>query len=386
MPIPLFDLTRQNNAIMDELLAASARVLQSGQFILGDEIASLETEAAQALSAPQSLTVSSGTDALLLALLTAGIGPDDEVIVPDFTFFATAGCVARTGARPVFADICPLTYNLLPESVEERITERTRAIIPVHLFGQSADMTALTRIAEKHDLVVIEDCAQSIGAKHHGAVNGTIGDYGAISFFPTKNLGGFGDGGLVLAKDEEDHARAKVLRVHGMEPKYYHPMVGGNFRMDALQAALLRVKIPLLDQYNQSRRANAAFYLESLSKHENVWAPAATTLLAPPAGTRLITPLILPHNETTWNQFTVRIPGEDQRDSFRAHLQAAGIGTEIYYPLPLSQQECFENFAPHHCPNAATVAKECVSIPIFPELTKDELSQVADSISTWLNG
>ncbi len=385
MTIPLFDLTRQNNAIMDELLATSARVLRSGQFILGEEITSLEAEAAAVLEAPASLSVSSGTDAILLALMTAGIGPGDEVIVPDFTFFATAGCVARTGARPVFADICPFSYNLCPESVEDRITERTRAIIPVHLFGQSADMTRLMPIAQKHGITVIEDCAQSIGATHHGKVTGTIGDYGAISFFPTKNLGGFGDGGLVLAADSDDMALAKILRVHGMEPKYFHPAIGANFRMDALQAALLRIKIPLLQEYNANRRTNAATYLEALATSDHAWQPVEEKSPSIPEGARLTTPLIFSHNETTWNQFTVRIPGENQRESFRTHLQTAGIGSEIYYPLPLSQQECFAPFAPHSCPNAAQVASECVSIPIFPELTEAELAQVADAILSWLD-
>jgi len=384
MAVPLFDLTRQNNALMDELLSVSERVLRSGRFVMGDEITHLEHEAAQLLEADASLAVSSGTDAILLALMAAGVGPGDEVILPDFTFFSTAGCVARTGAQPVFVDICPFSYNLLPEAVEEAITDKTRAILPVHLFGQSADMSAIMKIAQAHHLMVIEDCAQSIGAKHRGQQTGTIGDYGAISFFPTKNLGAFGDGGLVLAKDAGEFSRAKIMRVHGMEPKYYHPAIGGNFRMDTLQAALLRVKLPHLASYNENRRANAAFYLNSLADLDGVWSPDENEMDPPKEAARIITPLVFAHNEVTWNQFTVRIPGEGRREDFRAHLQKDGIGTEIYYPLPLSQQECFSHLPQSTCPNAAEVAGDCVSLPIFPELTDSERHQVVDSIQSWL--
>ncbi|MBC2604281.1 DegT/DnrJ/EryC1/StrS family aminotransferase [Puniceicoccus vermicola] len=385
MSIPLFDLTRQNDALMDELLATAERVLRSGRYIMGDEIDGLEAEAAQALGSVNSLAVSSGTDAILLALMAAGIGPGDEVILPDFTFFATGGCVARTGARPVFVDVCPYSYNLLPEAVEAAITEKTRAIIPVHLFGQSADMSRLMPIAQKHGLRVIEDCAQSIGAKHHGDYVGSIGDYGAISFFPTKNLGGFGDGGLVLASDPIDFGRAKIMRVHGMEPKYYHPETGGNFRMDAIQAALLRIKLPHLSSYNAGRQANAEYYLKTFGENPQVFSPTEDTATATQPEARLILPLTYSHNEVTWNQFTVRIPGEGARESFRNHLQEHEIGTEIYYPLPLSQQKCFERYSPDACPTAAMVADECVSLPIFPELTSDEREKVAEAVLSWLN-
>ena len=351
MGVPLFDLTRQNNALMEDLLAASERVIRSGRFILGEEVSALEAEAAALHGAPGAVAVSSGTDALLLTLMACGIGPGDEVIVPDFTFFATAGCVARLGATPVFADICPLCFNVLPESVEERITPRTRAVVPVHLFGQPADMTALRHLAATHGLRVIEDCAQSIGAKHRGETTGTLGDFGAISFFPTKNLGGFGDGGLLLARSEEDLRRAEILRVHGMEPKYFHPMIGGNFRMDALQAAMLRVKLPHLDAYNRARRANAAFYLSTLGEHPSVGVPSCAgdgcprekgcAAVGPEAGARIVLPFAYPHNEVTWNQFTIRVPGGGRRNAFREHLAARGIGSEIYYPVPLSGQECF---------------------------------------------
>ncbi|MGE9290675.1 MAG: DegT/DnrJ/EryC1/StrS family aminotransferase [Puniceicoccales bacterium] len=386
MSIPLFDLTRQNDALMDELLATSERVLRSGRFIMGDEITGLEAEAASAMGTNDSIAVSSGTDAILLSLMAAGIGPGDEVILPDFTFFATGGCVARTGARPVFVDICPYSYNLLPEAVEAAITEKTRAIIPVHLFGQAADMSRLRPLAQKHDLIIVEDCAQSIGARHHGQCVGSIGDYGAISFFPTKNLGGFGDGGLVLASNTKDFERARIMRVHGMEPKYYHPEIGGNFRMDALQAALLRIKLPHLEEYNAGRRTNAEYYLQRFAENEKVWTPRETESLSPQPEARLITPLIYSHNEVTWNQFTVRIPGEGNRADFREHLQKSGIGTEIYYPLPLSQQECFADYHPSTCPNAAQVANECVSLPVFPELTSDERQTVADAVVSWLEG
>ena len=385
MPVPLFDLTRQNDALMAELLATSERVLRSGRYIMGEEITALEEEAAKTLGAPQSLAVSSGTDAILLALMAAGIGPGDEVIVPDFTFFSTGGCVARTGARPIFADICPYSYNILPEAIEAAVTHRTRAIIPVHLFGQSAEMDSILPIARKHNLAVIEDCAQSIGAKHRGACTGTMGDYGAISFFPTKNLGAFGDGGLLLATQTDDFHRAEIMRVHGMEPKYYHPAIGGNFRMDALQAALLRVKLPHLGSYNLHRQQNAEFYLKAFGEAGQVWSPtAADASSSPPDEARLILPLIHSHNEVTWNQFTVRIPGAGQRENFREHLHRAGIGTEIYYPLPLSQQECFSTSSQAYCPNAAAVASECVSLPIFPELTGAERQEVAEAVLSWL--
>ncbi len=414
MGVPLFDLTRQNNALMADLLAASERVIRSGRFILGEEVSALESEAAALHGAGGAVAVSSGTDALLLALMACGIGPGDEVIVPDFTFFATAGCVARLGAKPVFADICPFCFNVLPESVEERISERTRAILPVHLFGQPADMTAIGNLAASHGLRVIEDGAQSIGAKHCGETVGTIGDFGAISFFPTKNLGGFGDGGLLLARSEEDLRRAEILRVHGMEPKYFHPMIGGNFRMDALQAAMLRVKLPHLGTYNRTRRANAAFYLSALGEHPAVAVPSCEDGGCPRLncrrrgaddGARIILPHAYPRNEVTWNQFTVRVPGEGRRDAFRKHLAARGIGSEIYYPLPLSRQKCFAGGdhrappssrvggtapreagadAPAGCPNARRVADECVSLPVFPELSEEERGAVAAAVLDWL--
>ncbi len=398
MDVPLFDLTRQNNALMEELLAASERVIRSGRFILGGEVLALEAETARFHGAGGAVAVSSGTDALLLALMACGIGPGDEVIVPDFTFFATAGCVARLGARPVFADVCPFCFNVLPESVEARITGRTRAVVPVHLFGQPADMGAIRNLAAERGLRIIEDCAQAIGAKHRGEAVGTIGDFGAISFFPTKNLGGFGDGGLLLARSREDLRRAEILRVHGMEPKYFHPMIGGNFRMDALQAAMLRVKLPHLEAYNRARRANAAFYIAALGEHPAVGVPSCGNGACPrggrPAdGARIILPHAYPHNEVTWNQFTVRVPGAGRRDAFREHLAARGIGSEIYYPVPLSRQECFRNGADAApaptgggggCPNARMVAGECVSLPVFPELAEEERAAVVDAVFDWL--
>lgn len=396
MPVPLLDLKRQNDALMPELLRTAEAVLRSGQFILGSEVAALEEEAAAALGAGRALAVSSGTDALLIALMAAGIGPGDEVVVPDFTFFATAGCVARVGARPVFADVCPCCFQMRPESFAERIGPRTKAVIPVHLFGQAADLTGILSVAEEHGLTVIEDCAQAIGARHRGQTVGTIGHYGAVSFFPTKNLGGFGDGGLLLAREAEDFERARILRVHGMEPKYHHPLIGGNFRMDALQAALLRVKLPRLDAYNAARRAHAAFYRETLSRHPAAELPAPAEgcggSCACPAGgpdepmdARLILPYAYPHNEVTWNQFTVRVTGPGRRDAFRAFLAERGIGSEIYYPVPLSAQECFQGFDPDPCPAAARVAAECVSLPVFPELTEAEREEVAAAALAWLD-
>ncbi len=396
MPVPLLDLTRQNEPLLPELLAKTEEVLRSGRYILGEEVSSLEVEAASALEAERSLAVSSGTDALLLALMAAGIGPGDEVIVPDFTFFATAGCVARVGARPVFADICPCCYLIRPESIRERITPKTKAIVPVHLFGQAADMSRIMGIAEEHGLTVIEDCAQSIGARHKGKTVGTLGHYGAISFFPTKNLGGFGDGGLLLSRDSGDFDRAKILRVHGMEPKYHHPMIGGNFRMDALQAALLRIKLPHLESYNRGRANHAAFYLREISAHPGTALPAPSGRECgdscpcpcdePPGDARILLPFAYSHNSVTWNQFTLRIRGTGRRDAFRTFLSERGIGNEIYYPVALSDQECFRSYDPAPCPGARRVADECVSIPVFPELREDERSKVAKTILEWLEG
>ncbi len=379
MGVPLLDLTRQNAALHGELAAAFERVLHSGQFILGPEVEALEAEAAQFLGARHAVAVSSGTDAILVALMALGIGPGDEVVCPAFTFFATAGCVARVGATPVFAEVDPVTFNLDPADAARRITPRTRAIIPVHLFGQSAAMDPLLALARERGLAVIEDAAQALGARHGGRACGTLGDAGAFSFFPSKNLGGFGDGGLVVTGRDELDAKIRQLRAHGAKPKYFHAMVGGNFRLDALQCALLRVKLPHLPAYTEARRRNAAAYDAELGRLPGVAradAPAA-------AGARLVLPAALPGNDHIWNQYTLRVPGAGRRDALRQHLAARGIGTEIYYPLPLHRQACFGRLPRVELAVADRLAAEVLSLPIFPELTEAERQTVTTAVGDW---
>ncbi|WP_414661007.1 DegT/DnrJ/EryC1/StrS family aminotransferase [Horticoccus sp. 23ND18S-11] len=363
MSVPLLDLNRQNASLHSELVAAFEKVLRSGHFILGGEVESFEREAAAFLGAKHAISVSSGTDAILVALMALGIGPGDEVICPSFTFFATAGCIARLGATPVFADVHADTFNLDAADVARRITPRTKAIMPVHLFGQSAAMEPLLALARQHNLAVIEDAAQALGARQHGRCCGTIGDFGTYSFFPSKNLGGFGDGGLVATNRDDLAEKVRLLRTHGSKPKYYHKVVGGNFRLDALQCALLRIKLPHLPAYCAARQRNAAYYGSRLA------GLGGLTLPQPAVG-----------NDHIWNQYTLRVGGHGRRDALRQHLTAAGIGAEIYYPLPLHQQECFAGLPKVSLPTTEALAREVISIPIFPELTEREKTEVADSV------
>jgi dTDP-4-amino-4,6-dideoxygalactose transaminase len=400
VPVPLLDLNRQNGPLHSELMAACEHVLRSGHFIQGPEVEAFERECASALAVPHAIAVSSGTDALLVALMALDIGPGDEVIVPSFTFFATAGSVARLGATPVFADVCPACFNLDPADVARRITPRTKALIPVHLFGQSADMDALLSLAKARNLAVIEDAAQSFGARYRDRHVGTLGDFGTFSFFPSKNLGGFGDGGLVTTTRADLAERVRLLRTHGAKPKYYHAEVGGNFRLDALQAALLRVKLPHRHAYAAARRANAGAYTAALLALPGV-ATSAPSAAAPCAcqggsgscpsaaatsGTRLIVPSAVTPGEHIWNQYTLRVPGPGRRDALKKHLTAAGIGTEIYYPLPLHQQKCFANLPPVTLPVSEQLANEVLSIPVFPELLPAERAAVIESISSFSAG
>lgn len=388
MPVPLFDLKDQNREIDAELKAAFERVLYSGQYIMGPEIEALEGELASFIGARFALGVSSGTDAILLALMSLGIGPGDEVICPTFTFFATAGCVARTGARPVFADSAPHAFNVDPADIERRITARTKAIIPVHLFGEMADMAAILEIAARRNIPVIEDAAQALGATvpEFSGSAGALGQFGAFSFFPTKNLGCLGDGGLLTTSDEQLAARARILRVHGMEPKYFHSHVGGNFRLDPLQAAFLRVKLSRYDEYTRKRRENAAYYLEKLGQLPGVYLSANDA----PGEDAVILPAARVEKGPIWNQFTLRVRGKagtaDRRDALRAFLSERGIGSEIYYPMPLHTQECFasagqvnEDFR-----NANALAREVLSIPIYPELSGEQKSEVVGAIAEFL--
>ena len=366
MPVPLLDLNRQNGPLHDELLAACDRVLRSGHFILGEEVERFEHQCAHYLGVRHAITVSSGTDAILVALMALDLEPGAEVICPAFTFFATAGCIARAELTPVFADVEAASFNLDPDDVARRITPRTKAIIPVHLFGQSADMEPLLAIAKKYNLAVIEDTAQALGAKHREKYCGTFGEFGTYSFFPSKNLGGFGDGGLVVTDRDDLAEKGRLLRTHGAKPKYYHKHIGGNFRLDTLQCALLRVKLPHLPAYSAARQKNAAFYTVQLQ------------------GTKGITlPTTAPHNDHIWNQYTLRIPGVGRRDALRHALTTAGIGNEIYYPLPLHQQECFAHLPRVSLPVSEQLATEVLNIPVFPELTATEQHSIVETIATW---
>ena len=390
MDVPLFQLRTQHEAMADDLRAAFERVFASGAYILGPEVTALEAEVCAYTGAAHAVAVSSGTDAILLALMAADVGPGDEVLVPSFTFFATAGCVTRLGATPVWVDACPVCYNLSVPDAAAKITPQTKAIIPVHLFGQAAAMDGVMALAEKHGLVVIEDAAQSIGARYRGQSLGTIGHFGTYSFFPTKNLGALGDAGLLVTNDADLAKQARILRVHGMEPKYYHPTVGANFRIDALQAAFLRVKLPHLDRLSTARAVNAADYVDQFGRLPGVVLgdPAQCSCEAPPADAdaRLILPVAYPHNTHIWNQFTVRVRGEGQRDALLAHLRERGIGCEIYYPLPLHQQACFaENSrGGENLTVAPLLSQEVLSLPIFPELTVDERKAVVAAVTSFL--
>jgi len=366
MPVPLLDLNRQNAALHAELAAAFERVLRSGHFILGVEVEAFEREAAALLGAKHAIAVSSGTDAILVALMALGLGPGDEVICPAFTFFATAGCIARVGATPVFADVHADTFNLDAADAARRITPRTKAIMPVHLFGQSADMEPLLALAKARGVAIVEDAAQALGARHRGRACGTFGEFGTYSFFPSKNLGGFGDGGLV-ATDRDDLAeRVRLLRTHGAKPKYYHKQIGGNFRLDALQCALLRVKLPHLPAYCAARQRNAGYYSERLARSAHFILPGAA-----------------PRNDHIWNQYTLRVPSPGRRDALRQHLASHGVGHEIYYPLPLHRQECFAPLPRVSLPVSEQLADEVLSIPVFPELTAAERAVVADTLLAW---
>ena len=376
MRVPLLDVRRQNLPIEDHLLDAFRRVVRSGQFILGPEVERFETDAAAMVGARFGVGVSSGTDAILVALMALGIGPGDEVICPAFTFFATAGCIARVGARPVFADSCADCFNIDPAGVERLLGPRTKAIIPVHLFGQAADLEPLLDIARRHNLAVIEDAAQAFGAVYRGKPAAAWGDAGTISFFPTKNLGALGDAGLLVTNRADLAEKARLVRNHGMSPKYYHGMIGGNFRLDAVQAALLAVKLPHLAEYTAGRQRNACFYQSALGglRGEKV---------------EVLTPSTHPDRNHIVNQYTIRVrrgPAwnrtESPRNALRKHLEERGIASEIYYPLPLHVQECFRPYGPHpRLPVAEKLAEEVLSLPVFPEMTEEERRAVADAIT-----
>jgi dTDP-4-amino-4,6-dideoxygalactose transaminase len=370
MPIPLLDLQAQYRPLRDEILAAMTRVADSQRFIMGPEIESLEGELALMLDVRHAIAVSSGTDALLLALMALDIKAGDEVVTSPYSFFATAGAIVRLGARPVLVDIDPATFNIDPDRVAAAITPRTKAILPVHLFGQSADLDAIMRTAQRDNIPVVEDAAQAIGATYQSRPVGGIGALGCFSFFPSKNLGAFGDAGLVATNDDGLARRARLLRTHGMEPKYYHHVVGANFRMDALQAAILRVKAPHLAAWTAGRRANAARYRELFR------AAGLDGLVTPPAE-----PTDRLH---IYNQFVIRTP---ERDALKRHLDEQGIGNEIYYPVPFHLQPCFADLGHRRgaFPHAERAAAESLAIPIYGELTADQQQAVVSAIASFVH-
>jgi dTDP-4-amino-4,6-dideoxygalactose transaminase len=364
MHVPLLDLKPQFASLETEIRQAIDRVVTAQRFILGPEVEGLEREIAAFVGADYAVGVSSGTDAILAALMTIGVGPGDEVIVPTFTFFSTAGCVSRLNATPVFADIEPDTYNIDVARLGGLITDKTKAIIPVHLFGQCADMDPLMALAEKHNLVVIEDAAQALSAKYKRRRAGSLGHLACFSFFPSKNLGGFGDGGMVTTRDKALADKCRLIRTHGDYPKYHHHIIGGNFRLDALQAAVLRIKMPHLDEWSAARRRNAATY---------------DALLADAPVTR---PVVRPHNEMIYNQYVIR---HANRDGLQKHLNENNIGTAIYYPIPLHLQECFADlgYKPGDLPVAETAAREVLALPIYPELPDGAQEHVARCIRSF---
>ncbi len=383
MKVPLLDLKLQYQSLKKELDKAILEVAESQYFILGPEVAGLEKEMEAYLNVKHAIGVSSGTDALLLALMAIGIGTGDEVIVPTYSFFATAGVVSRLNAIPVFADIDLTTFNISPKDIESKITDKTKAIIPVHLYGQSADMQPINEIAEKYNLKVIEDGAQAIGVQYKNGNNvGTIGDAGCFSFFPSKNLGCYGDGGMITTNDDALAERIKIMRVHGGAPKYYHKIIGGNFRLDAIQAAVLRVKLPHLDNWSASRRKNADIYKKYFIESA---LNSGTNSLKYNVDNRVLLPKstydnLGIKNHHIFNQHIIRVK---ERDALIDYLRSKDIGCEIYYPVPFHKQECFANlsFNENDFPNSDIAAAETIALPIFPELNEEQIKFVVDSIS-----
>jgi len=381
--VPLLDLKAQFAQIRSEVMPVIEQVCASQRFILGEHVLELEAEVARYCASADGIGVSSGTDALLLALMALGVGAGDEIITTPFTFFATAGTISRLGARPVFCDIDPATFNILPGAVQDFVdrqcTERgggqlinratggrIKGLMPVHLYGQSADMDPLMAIAKRHGLKVIEDAAQAIGTEYQGVRVGSIGDIGCFSFFPSKNLGAFGDAGLCTTNDADLAESMRVLRVHGGKPKYFHSVIGGNFRIDELQAAVLRVKLKYLDGWTEARQRNAAFY-------DAAFASAGLA-------NKLKTPHAAKNGRHIFNQYVVRV---QNRDALKDFLAERGIGTEIYYPVPLHLQQCFAylNHAAGDFPESERAAKETLALPIYPELDQVQLDAVVASIA-----
>ncbi len=379
--VPLLDLKAQYAQIREQVMPAIERVCAEQNFILGENVRALEASLAAYCGAAFGIGMSSGTDALLAALMALNIGPGDAVITTPYTFFATGGAIARVGARPIFCDIDPATFNLSPEAVRTCLEEQCHraagfvvhsdsgatvcAVMPVHLYGQAADMSLLMDIAREHHLRVIEDAAQAVGTEYRGKRVGSFGDVGCFSFFPSKNLGAFGDGGLCTAQDEQIAETLRILRVHGSKPKYYHALIGGNFRLDELQAAVLRIKLEHLERWTEGRRNNAARYDAVLGSAE--------------LDGKVSIPQVIPSGRHIYNQYVIRARS---RDALRKYLQDQGIGTEIYYPVPLHLQECFKYLAykPADFPESEVAAAESLALPIYAELTQAQLEFVCDSI------
>jgi dTDP-4-amino-4,6-dideoxygalactose transaminase len=383
--VPLLDLKAQYRALQAEVMEAIARVCESQHFILGPSVKELETRVAEYSQCRFGIGVSSGTDALLVALMALDVGPGDEVITSPYTFFATGGVVARVGARPLFCDIDPVTYNLAPAAVARLIEEQcelregrlvnrktggtVKVLMPVHLFGQMADMDALLAIARRYQLRVVEDAAQAIGSESPGGRRaGSLGDIGCFSFFPSKNLGAFGDGGMCTTNDPALAERLQVLRVHGGKPKYFHAVIGGNFRLDELQAAVLLVKLKHLDAWTAARQANAQYY-------DGAFAQAGL-------GAQVSTPVALPGYRHIYNQYVLRV---ERREELKKYLADAKIGTEVYYPVPLHMQQCFAylGYRPEDCGESARAAADTIAIPVYPELTAAQRQCVVATITAF---
>jgi dTDP-4-amino-4,6-dideoxygalactose transaminase len=371
MKVPMLDLVAEHAPYRGELLAAFERVLDSGRFVLGPEVEAFEREIAAWIGVPHAIGVSNGSDALLLALQAVGVGPGDEVICPTYTFFATAGAVARLGGKPIFIDSAECCYNLRADQVVAKIGPKTKAIIAVHLFGQCADMDPILTAAKKHGIPVIEDAAQALGAKDKGRQAGTMGTLGTFSFFPTKNLGTLGEGGLVTTADPDLAEKLRKLRVHGAKQKYFHELIGGNFRLHELQAAFLRVKLKHLDSALQKRRASAQKLMRSLQEKWSAIMPLESCVCQGEAGSAEQKPgsILLPFSchsgqgEHTWNQFVIRVTGKGNRDALKEKLGAKGVQTEIYYPRAMHEQSCFSS-EEKKFPLAALLSQETLALPL----------------------
>ena len=366
MKVPLLDLHAQYASVKNEVDKAVAEVFESQYFINGPQVKECEAKIAEYCGCKYATGVSSGTDALLVCMMASGIGTGDEVITTAYSFFATAGCVSRTGAKPVFADIDPATYNIDPCLIEAKITDRTKAIIPVHLYGQTSDMDLIMELAEKYNLIVIEDAAQAIGAEYKGRRAGSIGDYGCFSFFPSKNLGTAGDGGMVVTNDAELDERLKVFRNHGSKPKYYHKFIGGNFRLDTLNAAVVLAKLPYLDPWSEARKKNADRYRRLFAERGY---PNSGVINLP----------VEINNRHIYNQFIIRV---ERRDELKDFLVKNNIGCEVYYPVPFHLQECFADlgYKQGDFPESEAAANETLALPIYPELSDEQAKYVVETI------